>query len=91
MAADFLWINDLETLSTRDRPYDLRYRLERDGEIGLHDPAREDGCSRPYVSSMIKLAYLAAEIARATVGGTQPKHLTLADLMQRDIPIDWTE
>ena len=41
--------------------------------------------------SMIKLAYLAAEIARATVGGTQPKHLTLADLMQRDIPIDWTE
>ena len=37
---------------------DLRQRLERDGK-SLDELAREDGCSRPYVSSMIRLAYLA--------------------------------
>jgi site-specific DNA recombinase len=73
------------------RAYDLRHRLERNGEIGLHDLAHEDGCSRPYISSMIRLAYLGPEIIRAILDGTQPAHLTLADLMQRDIPVDWTE
>lgn len=73
------------------RAYDLRHRLERSGDIGLHDLAREDGCSRPYVSSMIRLAYLAPAITQAILDGTQPAHLTLADLMQRDIPVDWNE
>jgi site-specific DNA recombinase len=73
------------------RAYDLRHRLERSGDIGLHDLAREDGCSRPYVSSMIRLAYLAPAITQAILDGAQPAHLTLADLMQRDIPVDWNE
>ena len=73
------------------RAYDLRHRLECSGDIGLHDLAREDGCSRPYVSSMIRLAYLAPAITQAILDGSQPSPLTLADLMQRDIPVDWTE
>ena len=73
------------------RARDLRHRLERNRDIGLHDLAREDGCSRPYVSSMIRLAYLAPAITQAILDGTQPPHLTLANLMQRDIPVDWTE
>ena len=73
------------------RAHDLRRRLEGNGDIGLHDLAREDGCSRPYVSSMIRLAYLAPAITQAILDGTQPAHLTLAALMQRDIPVDWSE
>jgi hypothetical protein len=71
--------------------HDLRHRLERSDDIGLRDLAREDGCSRPYVSSMIRLAYLAPAITQAILNGTQPPRLTLADLMQRDIPVDWNE
>jgi len=71
------------------RAHDLRQRLERNGNIDLNDLAREDGCSRPYVSSIIRLAYLAPAITQAILDGSQPPHLTLADLMQRDIPIDW--
>jgi hypothetical protein len=67
------------------RAHDLRHRLERKDDIGLHGLAREDGCSRPYVSTMIRLAYLAPTITQAILDGTQPSHLTLADLMQRDI------
>ena len=69
---------------------DLRQRLERDGK-SLDELAREDGCSRPYVSSMIRLAYLAPGITQSILDGTQPAQLTLADLMQRDIPVDWAE
>ena len=68
----------------------LRERLERHGK-SLHELAREDGCSRPYVSSMIRLAYLSPGITQAILDGTQPAQLTLADLMRRDIPGDWAE
>jgi hypothetical protein len=40
---------------------------------------------------MIKLPYLAPEITRSILDGTQPARLNLADLMQRDIPVDWAE
>ena len=69
---------------------DLRQRLERDGK-SLDELAREDGCSRPYVSSMIRLAYLAPGITQSILQGTQPPQLTLADLMQRDIPANWSD
>jgi len=69
---------------------DLRQRMERDGK-SLDELARQDGCSRPYVSSMIRLAYLAPGITQSILDGTQPAQLTLADLMQRDIPANWSE
>jgi hypothetical protein len=69
---------------------DLRHRLEHDGK-SLDELAREDGCSRPYVSSMIRLAYLAPGITQSILHGTQPTQLTLADLMERDIPADWSQ
>jgi DNA invertase Pin-like site-specific DNA recombinase len=69
---------------------ELRQRLEREG-ASLDELARQEGCSRPYVSSMIKLAYLAPSITQAIVDGTQPASLTLADLMKRDIPVGWTD
>ena len=68
---------------------DLRGRLEHGKP--LNELARDDGCSRPYVSSLIRLAYLAPDITRAIVDGAQPASLTLADLMTRDIPLDWIE
>jgi DNA invertase Pin-like site-specific DNA recombinase len=69
---------------------DLRQRLEREG-ASLDELARQEGCSRPYVSSMIKLAYLAPNITQAILDGTQPASLTLADLMKRNIPVGWVD
>ena len=69
---------------------DLRQRLEQKG-ASLDELARQEGCSRPYVSSMIKLAYLAPSITEAILDGSQPASLTLADFMKRDIPIDWAD
>jgi hypothetical protein len=69
---------------------DLRQRLERE-DASLEELARQVGCSRPYVSSMIKLGYLAPSITQAILDGSQPASLTLADLMKRDIPVGWTD
>lgn len=68
---------------------DLRWRLERVG-ASLEELARQEGCSRPYISTMIKLAYLAPSITQAIIDGTQPAWLTLAELTRRDIPVSWT-
>jgi site-specific DNA recombinase len=68
---------------------DLRWRLEHGKS--LNELAREDSCSRPYVSSLIRLAYFGPDVTRAIVNGTQPAQLTLAGLMGRDIPLDWAE
>jgi len=46
---------------------DLRWRLEHGKS--LDELAREDSCSWPYVSNLIRLAYLAPEITRAIVNG----------------------
>ena len=70
--------------------HDLRRRLEREG-ASLNELARQEGCSRPYVSNVIKLAYLAPSITQAIVNGTQPATLTLAELMRHDIPVFWID
>jgi hypothetical protein len=69
---------------------DLRQRLEREG-TSLDELAGQEGCSRPYISNMIKLAYLAPSITKAILDGTQPTSLTLADLRKHDIPISWAD
>ena len=48
---------------------DLRQRLEREG-VSLNELARQEGCSRPYISSMIKQAYLAPSVTQAILDGT---------------------
>jgi site-specific DNA recombinase len=80
---------DKSLVKARAWARDLRWRLERG--TTLNELAREDSCSRPYVSSLIRLAYLAPDITRAIANGTQPAQLMLADLMSRDIPLDWAE
>lgn len=69
---------------------DLRQRLEREG-ISLDELARQESCSRPYISSMIRLAYLAPSITQAILDGSQPASLSLADLIKRDVPVGWTD
>ncbi|MBS0222487.1 MAG: hypothetical protein JSR91_17295 [Proteobacteria bacterium] len=59
--------------------------MEQEG-ASLDELARQEGSSHPYVSSMIKLAYLAPDTTQAILDRTQPTSLTLADLMKRDIP-----
>ena len=57
------------------------------------DPAglpRADCAPRkPYARSRMRLAFLAPDIQRAILTGRQPPRLTLARLLETDIPLDW--
>jgi hypothetical protein len=39
---------------------------------------------------LVRLAFLAPDLQRAILAGTQPEELTLAAFLDRDLPISWT-
>lgn len=82
---------DRAMLKAIARAHDLRTRLDAGGEVSLQGLATQEGCTRPYISSLVRLAYLAPDITQAILDGRQPPHLTLGDLLERDIPLDWAE
>ncbi len=53
--------------------------------------ARKVGCTKRYVYKLLPLAFLSPDIVEAILQGTQPRHLTLADLVSMEIPHAWPE
>jgi len=73
------------------RAHDWWSRLQS-GEVGsLRELAESAGVTRPYVSQVLRLAFLAPEIVEAILRGEQPVELTAKGLLGRDIPLDWSE
>ena len=57
------------------------------GEISV-----QENLSRPHVSKIITLAFMAPDLVRAILDGKQPTELTANKLMRRlPLPIDWRE
>ena len=54
-------------------------------------PLVESAPSSPYDSRIQRLAFLAPEIQRAIVEGTQPPGLNLERLIKCQLPISWTD
>ena len=48
-----------------------------------------DGISRPYVSRLIDLSFLAPDIITAISNGTAPVDLTAEKLQSVALPLDW--
>ena len=65
-------------------------RARRRG-TSLTEIARETGRSEPYIRTRIPLAFLAPKLQAAILDGRQPAHLSVAQLIREDIPLDWTE
>lgn len=57
----------------------------------LTEIARQTGRSEPYIRTRIPLAFLAPKQQAAILDGRQPAHLSVAQLIREDIPMDWTE
>jgi site-specific DNA recombinase len=52
-------------------------------------PRLEAAPANPWRRALIRLAFLAPDIQRAILAGTQSPHLDLAQLLDRPIPLDW--
>lgn len=57
----------------------------------LTEIARKTGRSEPYIRTRIPLAFLAPKLQAAILDGLQPVHLSVAQLLRGDIPMDWDE
>ena len=54
-------------------------------------PVVETAPASPYARRLIRLPFLAPDLQRAILAGTQPPGLTLSQLMMRPVPLLWTE
>lgn len=81
---------DTALINALVRAWSWRRKLEK-GEIrSLSDLARGAGVTRPYVSRILRLAYLAPDLIEAVLAGRQPSGLTL-ESVRDPIPLDWAE
>lgn len=66
-----------------DRGFDL---------VNIRTPLKDArGVEDPYLRKLTALAFLAPDIQRAILEGSQPTELRLKDLLSQTIPLDWDE
>lgn len=53
--------------------------------------ADREGVSSIYAGQILPLAYLAPDLVEVILAGPQPPRLTLAALIDRALPRDWTD
>ena len=54
--------------------------------------AKQEGVSRSYFTRLVRLSYLAPDIAKAILDGNQPPHLTADKLLAHSrLPLAWQE
>jgi site-specific DNA recombinase len=73
------------------RAHVIRARLVEDPSLTLMEIAAEERISSSYVTRLLRLAFLAPDIATAILNGKHPPHLTANRLMDDTrLPLDWT-
>jgi len=72
------------------RAHHWRNRLESGEANSTFDLARQEGFHVRYIRNILKVAFLAPDIAEAILDGRQPAHLALADLIRADLPDVWS-
>ena len=72
------------------RAHAIRARLLQDPSLTLKEIATEEGVCDPYVSRLVRLAFLAPDIVTAILSGRHPPQLTANRLMDDTrLPLDW--
>jgi site-specific DNA recombinase len=75
------------------RAHDIQARLVENAQLTVHDIARAEAVSSAYVYSLLRLPWLAPDIATAIVNGRNPPQLTAKKLMRLtgQLPVNWAE
>lgn len=84
---------DVGLLRVIARAHDVQRRLAEDTTITVHDLAREERVTAAYLYILLRLRWLAPDIATAIVNGRQPPQLNAKKLMRltAQLPADWSE
>ncbi len=72
------------------RAHDWLHRLKTGKASSVREIANAEELTGPYVSCVLRLAFLAPDIVEAILEGAQPVELTAKRLLRReDLPLDW--
>ena len=70
------------------KAHDWFAKLQSQEVTSVHDLSQRLNMNRRYISRLLRLAFLAPDIVESILEGTQPKSLSLYDLI-KPIPVDW--
>ncbi len=73
------------------RAYIWREALEKGEVSSLSELARREGCTDDYIRKILKIAFLAPDIADAILAGKQPGGLALSHILGLDLPLSWKD
>jgi site-specific DNA recombinase len=75
------------------RAHGIQARLVRNPELSVHEIAREERVTAARIYMLLRLPWLAPDIAAAIVNGRQPAQLNATKLMRltAHLPADWAE
>lgn len=63
--------------------------VDQHRELGIEDLAKMQGCRPTHFARLIRLNYLAPDIATAIIDGTQPADLDRKTLLNSNVPTNW--
>ncbi len=73
-----------------NRAWKWRHWFDKGEVTSLAHVAERDGCTEAYVRKLLPMAFLAPDIVAATLNGSLPRNLTIADLASHAMPLDWS-
>ena len=84
---------DPSLLRVMARAHAIQARLIQNPELSVHDIAREERVSAAYLYSLLRLPWLAPDIATAIINGRNPPQLNAQTLMRLTprLPAAWAE
>ena len=81
---------DMALIKAVARAHDWFEQLATGEVRNVLDIAKEEGLTRPYVSRVMKLAFLAPELVEAILDGGQPADLTVDEItLGEAVPAQW--
>ena len=86
-------VADPSLLRVIARAHDILAQLAQNTKLNVHDVARQERVTAAYIYTLLRLPWLAPDIATAIVNGQQPLHLNAKKLMRltAQLPSNWVE
>ena len=80
---------DVSLIKALARAHRWRRMLESGEARSIAELARRLGCNERYVSKVLRLAFLAPDIAQAILDGRQPRRVTVTHVIGAELPLSW--
>ena len=86
---DFYVVTPLSKLLAK--AYSMDKRLKQNPELSFREFCKLNNITPRYLSGILQLNNLSPKLKRMIMDGYQPKHLSIQDIIARNVPVLWKE